>query len=165
MKMPLNHHFRLDPQFSLIVEKNDMASETTPLTAKSGADADDHLRRLKAYQWCVAIGWIAFLLATDPVFVITNMSPLQFSRIAWHAKVKRIHCSLKQIQLVGSQCGHWNELIFSKLMRCNYHWSLCQNEIRQKILPPAVGIYVKKSSALKLLEAFSLAWHDFSLLS
>jgi hypothetical protein len=55
MKMPLNHHFRLDPQFSLIVEKNDMASETTPLTAKSGADADDHLRRLKAYQWCVAI--------------------------------------------------------------------------------------------------------------
>ena len=29
-----------------------MVSETTPLTLK-GTDSDDHLRRLKSYQWCV----------------------------------------------------------------------------------------------------------------
>lgn len=38
-----------------------MVSETTPLTLK-GNDSDDHLRRLKSYQWCVVRNLGLFVL-------------------------------------------------------------------------------------------------------
>ena len=50
-----------------------MVSETTPLTLK-GTDSDDHLRRLKSYQWCVVrnLGFISISIIRNSVLQMIN---------------------------------------------------------------------------------------------